>query len=59
MASPEDDGYILSRSYQQSARLVLQHWLFLNQLKYILHPSIPSDSPELHIADVAPATRYG
>ena len=52
MSSKEDDNYIFTRGYQASARLVLQHWLWLYRLKYVLHPSIPAESENLDIADV-------
>ena len=52
MASKEDDDYMFNRGYKDSARLVLQHWLWLYNLKYVLHPSIPANGEHLRIADV-------
>lgn len=43
---------MFSRGYQDSARLVLQHWLWLYRLKYVLSPSIPAKDENLKIADV-------
>ena len=43
---------MFGRGYKHSARLVLQHWLFLYNLKYVLHPSIPANGEHLKIADV-------
>lgn len=37
-------------------RLNLQHFLWKQQLGYNLHPQIPTDSPDLKIADVATGT---
>ena len=48
----DDDAYNVYRSYKDSGRLVLQHWLWLNRLKYVLHPSIPAKAEHLQIADV-------
>lgn len=52
MTPKEDDDYMFNRSYQDSARLTLQHWLWLYRLKYVLHPSIPAKAEHLKIADV-------
>ena len=48
----ENNEYLFSRSYQDSGRLTLQHWLWLYRLKYALHPSIPAQAEHLRIADV-------
>ena len=53
MTSQEDDNYMFTRGHKASARLVLQHWLWLYNLKYVLHPSIPANREHLKIADVA------
>jgi len=42
-----------TRDFRTSARLHLQHWLWNYQLGYVLHRSIPINSPNLRIADVA------
>ncbi len=52
MTPKEDDNYMFNRGYQDSGRLVLQHWLWLNRLKYVLHPSIPAKTEHLKIADI-------
>ena len=52
MMPKEDDNYMFNRGYQDSGRLVLQHWLWLNRVKYVLHPSIPAKTEFLEIADV-------
>ena len=48
----DDDDYLFNRSYKESARLVVQHWLWLYNLRYVLHPSIPANGENLRIADV-------
>lgn len=56
MASQNQDSqYFFSRSYVGSARLTLQHWLWMHRIRYILHPSIrlsSSASHPLKIADI-------
>ena len=52
MEPKKDDEYIFTRGYRDSTRLVLQHWLWLYRLKYVLHPSIPAKAEHLRIADV-------
>ena len=52
MTNKEDDEYMFDRGYQDSARLTLQHWLWLYRLKYVLHPSIPAQAEHLKIVDV-------
>ena len=46
-----DDDYMFNRGHADSARLALQHWLWLYRLRYVLQPSIPTRS-DLRIADV-------
>ncbi|KAK3633034.1 hypothetical protein LTR22_020352 [Elasticomyces elasticus] len=41
------------QSFQTSARLHLQHWIFNYQLGYLLHPKIDIGEKALKIADVA------
>ena len=50
----DQDEYMFNRGYQDSARFVLEHWLWLwlHRLRYILHPSILISAPNLKIADV-------
>ena len=43
---------MFNRDYKDSARLVLQHWLWLYNLKYVLHSSIPANGEHLKFADV-------
>ena len=52
MTVGEDDDYVLDRGYQDSTRLVLQHWLWVHRLNYVFHPSIPTAVENLKIADV-------
>ena len=52
MEPNEQDDYIFTRSYRDSTRLILQHWLWQHRLKYALHPSIPTETEHLRIADV-------
>ena len=44
------------RELTKENRLNLQHFLWKQQLGYNLHPLIPTDNPELKIADVATGT---
>ena len=50
------DDYTLGRDYRASARLTLQHHLWLETCAYYLHPSIPSAKEQLTIADVGTGT---
>ncbi|KAL9612348.1 MAG: hypothetical protein Q9167_003035 [Letrouitia subvulpina] len=53
----EEDEYILNRSYAASARLNLQHYLWLDNANFqLLHPAIPLEDPHLKIADVGTGT---
>ena len=52
MVPKGDDDYMFSRGYQDSARLVLQHCLWLYRIKYVLNPCIPAKDENLKIADV-------
>lgn len=50
------DDYTLARDYRASARLNLQHHLWLETFGYILNPAIPSTKKEIAIADVGTGT---
>ncbi|KAL8807715.1 MAG: hypothetical protein Q9182_000526 [Xanthomendoza sp. 2 TL-2023] len=47
------EEYIHPRSYRDSARLHMQHWIWNNLLGYCLHPSVPKDQANIKVADVA------
>ena len=51
MAS-KDDGYMFHRAHQDSARLAVQHWLWLYRLNFVLHPTLPTKAKHLSVADV-------
>ncbi|KAK3069204.1 hypothetical protein LTR53_012644 [Teratosphaeriaceae sp. CCFEE 6253] len=56
MAQPptwDASAFWKEQSFQTSARLHLQHWIFTYQLGYLLHPKIGADGEPLKIADVA------
>ena len=50
------DDYTLGRDYRASARLTLQHHLWLETFGYYLHPSIPTAKEQLAIAEVGTGT---
>ncbi|MCJ1485515.1 hypothetical protein MMC06_005689, partial [Schaereria dolodes] len=54
--SSNPHNYPLKRNYQAAARLNLQHYLWKEQIGYLLHPSIPLTSDDLQIADVGTGT---
>ena len=56
--SPAFDNYILARDFTASIRLNCQHYIWLQELGYNLHPSIPVSSlgENPRIADVATGT---
>ncbi|MCJ1441549.1 MAG: hypothetical protein MMC23_002038 [Stictis urceolatum] len=45
--------YALKRDFNASTRLTAQHYLWKDALNYCIHPSIPTDSEGIRIADVA------
>ncbi|CAL8584122.1 hypothetical protein XPA_009727 [Xanthoria parietina] len=50
------DGYHLRRDFTGSTRLNCQHYLWQQELRFNLHPSIPTPVPGNAIADVATGT---
>lgn len=48
----DDDDYMFNRVHQDSARLVVQHWLWTHRLRYVLHPTIPTKADYLKVADI-------
>ncbi|KAE9373523.1 hypothetical protein N431DRAFT_465809 [Stipitochalara longipes BDJ] len=48
--------YPFSRDQKASVRLNYQHWALKELFGYLIHPSIPTNQAELHIADVATGT---
>ena len=55
MVPKPDDQYMFNRVHQDSARLVVQHWLWTHRLKYVLHPTIPTHNEHLRVADIGTA----
>lgn len=51
--STTEDGYQLRRDFTGSTRLNCQHYLWQQELRFNLHPSIPTPVPGNAIADVA------
>ncbi|KAL6804986.1 hypothetical protein GGI42DRAFT_308008 [Trichoderma sp. SZMC 28013] len=49
------ESYVLNRDLLSSARLHLQHTVFVNGLGYLLHPAVPV-GPGSHVADIATGT---
>ncbi|RDW83798.1 class I SAM-dependent methyltransferase [Aspergillus mulundensis] len=57
MANPTDkDTYVFTRDFRDNNRINLQHYLWVELFGYHIHPSIPTDSPNLRIADVGTGT---
>ncbi|KAI4092011.1 MAG: hypothetical protein LQ339_008015 [Xanthoria mediterranea] len=54
--STAGDGYQLRRDFTGSTRLNCQHYLWQQELRFNLHPSIPTPVPGNAIADVATGT---
>ncbi|RDL41293.1 S-adenosyl-L-methionine-dependent methyltransferase [Venustampulla echinocandica] len=49
-------GYMLSRGFTANTRIALQHYLWKDGLNYLLHPSIPTTSKDLKIAEIGVGT---
>lgn len=56
VANPATDPYRLNRDVAASTRLSLQHYIWKENMGYILHPSIDVSRPNLSIADVGTGT---
>ncbi|KAL9594231.1 MAG: hypothetical protein Q9219_007148 [cf. Caloplaca sp. 3 TL-2023] len=56
MAEINSDSYMLGRDSAASARLNYQHYLWQQELQFLLHPSIPKLGPGAAIADIATGT---
>ncbi|MCJ1225629.1 hypothetical protein MMC12_002278 [Toensbergia leucococca] len=59
MAAKEEnpsDPYVLNRNVAATARLNLQHYIWKEEMGYLLHPSIPNDRENLRVADVGTGT---
>ncbi|KAK4503106.1 hypothetical protein PRZ48_006533 [Zasmidium cellare] len=55
--SADRNTYPLNRDVLASARLHLQHQVWISSLGYLLHPSIPLSNPQpLHIAEIGAGT---
>lgn len=54
--APAADPYRLNRDVVASTRLSLQHYIWKENMGYILHPSIDTSRPNLSIADVGTGT---
>ncbi|KAI9719155.1 MAG: hypothetical protein M1828_006337 [Chrysothrix sp. TS-e1954] len=48
----KDADYIFTRSHRDSGRLHMQHWILKEHLGYLLHPCIPRDAADYHVADI-------
>lgn len=57
--SSASDPYRLNRNIAASTRLSLQHYIWKENMGYLLHPSIDVSRPDLAIADVGTGTAYG
>ncbi|KAF1992984.1 S-adenosyl-L-methionine-dependent methyltransferase [Amniculicola lignicola CBS 123094] len=52
----DQNSYLLSRGFSANARTTLQHYLYKDSLKYLLHPSIPIDGEDLKVAEIGVGT---
>ncbi|KAI1178722.1 hypothetical protein F4777DRAFT_536530 [Nemania sp. FL0916] len=52
-SSNNADTYALTRDCNASTRLTAQHYLWKGLLGFLLHPEIPTEAPNLRVADVA------
>lgn len=57
--SAASDPYRLNRDVAASTRLSLQHYIWKENMGYLLHPAIDVSRPDLTIADVGTGTGYG
>lgn len=57
--SAASDPYRLNRDVAASTRLSLQHYIWKENMGYLLHPDIDVSRPDLTIADVGTGTGYG
>ncbi|KAI4124251.1 MAG: hypothetical protein LQ338_004909 [Usnochroma carphineum] len=46
------EEYMLGHTFQESTRLHMQNWMFKERFGYVLHPSIPTTSASLEVADI-------
>ena len=54
--SNADDTYVLNRDFTASTRLNCQHYMWQQEIRFNLHPSIPEAASGAAIADVAAGT---
>lgn len=50
------DDLIFARDFLDNNRMNLMHSLWVKLFGYVIHPSIPKDSPDLRVADVGSGT---
>ena len=58
MPGQKADGYVLGRDYMATARLNYQHFLWKEQLGFLVHPSIQVARPDVKVADIGTGTGY-
>ncbi|KAI1809975.1 UMTA methyltransferase family protein [Poronia punctata] len=56
MSSDQKDSYVFTRDILDNARLNLMHYLWTRSSGFVIHPKIPVDKPDLHVADVGAGT---
>ncbi|KAJ4294978.1 hypothetical protein N0V90_006986 [Kalmusia sp. IMI 367209] len=54
--SRDDHSYFLSRGFSANARTALQHYLYKDQLDYLIHPKIPTNKEGLRVAEIGVGT---
>lgn len=52
------DSYRLKRDIAATTRLNLQHYIWKENIGYLIHPSVDVSNPNLSIADVGTGTGY-
>lgn len=55
---PRKDSYRLKRDITATTRLNLQHYIWKENIGYLIHPSVDFSSPTLTIADVGTGTGH-
>ncbi|KAI0451592.1 UMTA methyltransferase family protein [Xylaria acuta] len=50
------DSYVFTRDVLDNARLNLMHSLWTRSSGYVIHPTIPTNNVEIHVADVGAGT---
>ncbi|KAL2038437.1 hypothetical protein N7G274_008776 [Stereocaulon virgatum] len=55
-ANHEQDSYVFNRGHKSTVRLNYQHFWMKQLCGYLIHPTIPTQSPNIRIADIGTGT---